>query len=417
MARRMNRLSQLAISGARTKAAGMYPDGGGLYLCVGSESARSWIFRFSRDGRTRYMGLGSLAAVSLAEARARAGEARRLLSGGQDPIAARDAQQAAARAQAATATTFRQCAESYIGAHKDGWRSAKHTAQWITSLQAYAYPVIGDVPVAAVDVGLVLKVLEPIWKTRTETAVRVRGRIEAVLSWAKTRGYRSGENPAAWRGHLQNLLPPRRKIRQVRHLSALPYPAIGSFMAELRAERSVAARACEFLILTAARTGEVLGTTWSEVDLATKTWTIPAERMKGGKKHRVPLSAAALTILQAMSQIRVSDYVFPGLRAGLPLNGGALLDLLQRMGRRDITAHGFRSTFRDWCAEQTHFPREICEQALGHAIASAVEAAYRRSDLIEKRRRLMAMWAEYCATPSRGDVVAMRRGPTGSPSE
>ena len=419
MARRMHRLSALAVS--RAKAAGLYPngmyaDGGGLYLQV-SGGARSWIFRFARAGRTRYMGLGSLGAVTLSEARARAADARRLVSAGEDPIAARDAQQAAARAQAATATTFRQCAESYIGAHKDGWRSAKHTAQWITSLQAYAYPVIGDVPVAAVDVGLVLKILQPIWQAKTETASRLRGRIEAVLSWAKTRGYRSGENPAAWRGHLQNLLPPRRKIRQVRHLSALPYPAIGSFMAELRAEQGVAARALELTVLCATRTSETLGARWHEIDLATKTWTIAAERMKGGKEHRVPLAPAALAILQDMSAIRVGDYIFPGVRAGRPINSRALLNVLERMNRKDITAHGFRSTFRDWCAEQTHFPREICEQALGHAIASAVEAAYRRSDLIEKRRRLMAMWAEYCATPSRGDVVAMRRGPTGSPSE
>ncbi|HEX4570669.1 MAG TPA: integrase arm-type DNA-binding domain-containing protein [Dongiaceae bacterium] len=330
----MNRLSQLAISGARTKTPGMYPDGGGLYLCVGSENARSWIFRFARDGRTRYMGLGSLAAVSLAEA-------RRLLAGGQDPIAARDAQQAAQRAQAATAMTFRQCAESYIATHRDGWRSAKHTSQWSATLEAYVYPVLGDVPVAAVDVGLVLKVLEPIWKTRTETASRVRGRIEVVLSWAKTREYRSGENPAAWRGHLENLLPSRRKLRQVRHLSALPYPAIGSFMAELRAVQGVAARALELTVLCATRTSETLGARWHEIDLATKTWTIAAERMKGGKEHRVPLAPAALAILQAMSAIRVGDYIFPGVRAGRPINSGALLNVLERMDRKDITAHGF----------------------------------------------------------------------------
>ena len=281
----------------------MYPDGGGLYLCVGSENARSWIFRFSRDGRTRYMGLGSLAAVSLAEARQKAIEARRLLAGGQDPIGARDAQRAAARAQAATAITFRQCAESYIAAQKGGWRVLGR-AQWPATLEAYAYPLIGDLPVAAVDVGLVLKILRPIWQAKTETASRLRGRIESVLSWAKTSGYRSGENPATWRGHLQNLLPPRRKVRQVRHLPALPYPEIGNFMAELRAEQGgVAARALEFTVLCATRTSETLGARWDEIDLATKTWTIPAERMKGGKAHRVPLSAASLTVLQAMTGI------------------------------------------------------------------------------------------------------------------
>ena len=417
MVRRMNRLSQLAISGARTKTPGMYPDGGGLYLCVGSQSARSWIFRFARDGRTRYMGLGSLAVMSLAEARQKAGEARRLLAGGQDPIAARDAQLAAARALEATAMSFRQCAESYIAAHRDGWRSAKHAAQWINTLEAYVYPVLGDMPVAAVDVGLVLKVLEPIWKTRTETASRVRGRIEVVLSWAKTREYRSGENPAAWRGHLENLLPPRRKLRQVRHLSALPYPAIGSFMAELRAEQGVAARALELTVLCATRTSETLGARWHEIDLATKTWTIAAERMKGGKEHRVPLAPAALAILQDMSAIRVGDYIFPGVRAGRPINSRALLNVLERMNRKDITAHGFRSTFRDWCADQTSFPREICEQALVHTVGSAVERAYRRSDVIDHRRQLMALWATFCATPvPRGEVVPIRRGPM-APSE
>jgi integrase len=392
---------------AREKQAGLHPDGGGLYLQV-SGGSRSWIFRFAHAGRTRYMGLGSLAAVSLAEARQKAGEARRLLAGGQDPIAARDAQHAAARALEATALSFRQCAEAYIAAHKDGWRSAKHAAQWSSSLAAYVYPVIGDLPVAAVDVDLVLKILRPIWQAKTETASRVRGRIESVLSWAKTSGYRSGENPATWRGHLQNLLAPKRKVRQVRHLPALPYPEIGNFMAELRAEQGVAARALELTVLCATRTSETLGARWDEIDLATKTWTIPADRMKAARQHRVPLAAAALAILQTMSEIRMNEYVFPGARAGCPLNSKAMLDLLERMGRRDITAHGFRSTFRDWCAERTSFPREICEQALAHAVGSSVEVAYQRSDLIDKRRRLMARWAEYCATP-RGEVVPIRR--------
>jgi integrase len=389
----------------------MYPDGGGLYLCVGSESARSWIFRFSRDGRTRYMGLGSLAAVSLAEARQKAAEARRVLAGGQDPIAVRDAQDAAARALEATAMTFRQCAEAYIAAHKDGWRSTKHAAQWFTTLETYAFPTFGDLPVAAVDVGLVLKVLEPIWQAKTETASRLRGRIEVVLSWAKTRGYRSGENPAAWRGHLQNLLPPRRKVRQVRHLPALPYPEIGNFMAELRAEQGgVAARALEFTVLCTTRTSETLGARWDEIDLATKTWTIPAERMKGGKAHRVPLSAASLTVLQAMSGIRMNDFVFPGRGAGRPLGGRALIDVLARMGRRAITVHGFRASFRSWAAEQTRYPREICEQALGHVVGSSVERAYQRSDVIDHRRQLMAEWARFAASPApAGEVVPLRR--------
>jgi integrase len=387
----------------------MYPDGNGLYLCVGSESARSWIFRYARDGRCRYMGLGSIAAVSLAEARQKAAEARRLLAGGQDPIAARDAQQAAARVQAATAMTFKAAAENYIAAHRDGWRSAKHAAQWMTTVATYAYPVVGDLPVAAVDVGLVHKILQPIWQVKTETASRLRGRIEAVLNWAKTRGYRSGENPAAWRGHLQYQLAAKRKLRQVRHLSALPYQEIGGFMATLRAEQGIAARALELLILCAARTSEVRGARWEEIDLATKTWTIPAERMKGGKVHRVPLSDAALAILQVMSQVRMS-VVFPGARGGRPLGHNAMSALLQRMGFDHATTHGFRSTFRDWAAEQTNYPREVCEMALAHAARDAVEVAYQRSDLIDKRRRLMDEWARFCATPSlRGAVVPMRR--------
>jgi integrase len=411
MAQRMHRLSQLTVSRARVADIypdGMYADGGGLYLQV-SGGARSWIYRYTLDGRTRYMGLGSLAAVSLAEARARAAEARRLLSAGEDPIAARDAQHAARRAQQATAMTFRQCAESYIAAHRDGWRSAKHAAQWSATLQAYVYPIVGDLPVQAVDVGLVRKVLEPIWKTRTETASRLRGRIESVLNWAKTCGYRSGENPAVWRGHLQNLLSPKRKIRQVQHLPALPYREIGNFMAELMAEQGVAARALEFTILTAARTSEVLGATWSEVDLQAGIWTIPAERMKGGKAHRVALSAAALTVLQALSAIRISDYVFPGARAGRPLNSKSMLELLARMGRADITVHGFRSCFRDWCAERTSFAREICEPALAHTVGSSVERAYQRSDLVDRRRKLMDEWARFCAQVHPTDnVIAIR---------
>jgi len=411
MARRMHRLSQLTVSRARVADIypdGMYADGGGLYLQV-SGGARSWIYRYTLDGRTRYMGLGSLGAVSLAEARQKAGEARRLLAAGEDPIAARDAQQAAARAQTAMATTFRQCAEAYIAAHRDGWRSAKHASQWSETLAAFAYPVLGDLPVAAVDVGLVLKVLEPIWKTRTETASRLRGRIEAVLNWATTCGCRSGENPAVWRGRLQNLLPAKRKLRQVRHHHALAYGEIAAFMAALSEERGVAARALAFLILCAARTGEVLGATWSEIDLAKKIWTIAAERMKGGKEHRVALSDAALAILAAMSAIRMNDYVFPGARAGRPLNSRALLDLLQHMGRKDITAHGFRSTFRDWCAERTYYPREICEQALAHTVGSSVERAYQRSDLIDRRRRLMDDWAGFCAQVHPTDnVIAIR---------
>jgi integrase len=402
---RIGKLS--AIKVARLTKSGMYGDGGGLWLQVRSPEVRSWIFRYELDGKQRYMGLGPVDTIGLADARERASKARRLLLDGIDPIEARKAARASAKLDARRAVSFQDCAEAYIAAHKFGWRSSKHGNQWHNTLATYAYPVIGDLPVQQIDVTLVMKVLEPIWQAKTETASRLRGRIEVVLSWARTHGYRSGENPAAWRRHLENLLPPRRKVRQVRHLSALPYQEIGNFMASLRAEQGIAARALELTILTAARTSETLGATWSEVDLQAGIWTIPAERMKVERPHRIPLSPTALTVLQAMSTIRLSDYVFPGARAGRPLNNRALLDVLERMDRKDITAHGFRSTFRDWAAEQTRFPREICEQALGHVVGSSVERAYLRSDVIDRRRKLMDEWARFTASP-RGEVVPLR---------
>jgi integrase len=406
---RLNRLSARAVAVATT--AGMYADGGGLYLRVDGGS-RAWVYRFKRAGRSRYMGLGPLSIVGLAEARQKAAEARRLVWEGKDPIAVRDAERAAQRVLEARAITFRQCAEGYIDAHRAGWRSAQHAAQWAASLETHVYPVLGELPVAAVDTGLVMRVLEAIWSSRPVTAGRLRGRIEAVLDWARTRGYCSNENPARWKGHLQYQLVAKRKLHQVKHLPALPYQEIGGFMVSLAAEQGgVSAPALQFLILTAARTGEVLGATWSEVDLAAGIWTIAGERMKGGKAHRVPLSDAALALLHAMNGVRISAYVFPGLRPGSPLGARALLDLLERMGRKDITAHGFRSTFRDWCAECTNYPREVCEMALAHAVGNQVEAAYRRGDLLEKRRQLMDEWACYCAIPptKSGEIVPLRR--------
>jgi integrase len=307
--------------------------------------------------------------------------------------------------------TFRQCAEAYIADHRAGWRSASHASQWVNTLATYAYPVIGDLPVAAVDVGLVLKILQPIWQVKTETASRLRGRIESVLDWAAALGYRSGENPALWRGRIANLLTSKRKLRQVRHLPALPYGEIGAFMAALRAQEGIAARALELLILTAARRSEVIGATWSEIDLPRGIWTLAAARMKGGRQHRVPLAPPAVAILEWMSAVRLSDFVFPGLRAGRPLDGRAMLDVVRRLGRKDITAHGFRSTFRSWAAEQTNYPREVCEMALAHAARDAVEVAYQRGDLLDKRRKLMEAWAGYCAQVHATDnVIAIRPG-------
>jgi integrase len=399
----VGKLSALRV--AKLAKVGLYNDGAGLYLQVTGPAARSWIFKFQRGGRVRMMGLGPLHTVALAEAREAALECRKMLREGIDPIEARKTKQGQAKLDAARSVTFKQCAEGYVAAHAEGWKSAKHRKQWETTLAMYAYPTFGDLPVQLVDVALVMKVLEPIWKTKTETASRLRGRIEGVLNWAKTRGHRSGENPAAWKGHLENLLPARSKVKRIRHHAALPYAEIGAFMAELRAEDALTARALEFAILTAARIGEVLGAHWGEIDLHGKIWTIPGVRMKGGKDHRVPLSPAALPIIEKMAKARIGDFIFPGFKAKRPLSDTAIRLLLHRMGHVHATTHGFRSSFRDWCAEQTAFPREVAEMALAHAIDNQVEAAYRRGDLFEKRRKLMDAWSNYCGTIAKAGAV------------
>jgi integrase len=407
MTRMLGRLSAVRVQSARKR--GYYGDGGGLYLRVAPGGAKGWIFRYGGRGRRRDMGLGGYPAIDLAKARELAGDCRSVLAAGLDPIAARNEKRAAAAVEAAKAMTFADCATAYINAHEVGWRNPKHRQQWKNTLATYVSPVVGKLPVSAVDTGLVLKVLEPIWTRKPETASRVRGRMEAVLDWAKVRGYRTGENPARWRGHLDHLLPAKAKVRKVEHHAALPYARIGAFLAALRKQDGIASRALEFLIHTATRTGETLGAIWDEVDMGAKLWTLPSGRMKAGKEHRVPLSDAALAVLQQMHDIRHSDYVFPGGRDRRPLSEMSLLMLLRRMGHGDITAHGFRSTFRDWAAERTTFAREVAEMALAHAIPDAVEAAYRRGDLFEKRRKLMDAWARYCAKieTDAGKVVAL----------
>jgi integrase len=378
------------------KRPGLYADGGGLYLQIAGGS-KSWIFRFQRGGRRRDMGLGPVELYSLAEARERALDARKQVAEGVDPIEARYAKRSSAAIDAAKAMTFRECAEVYISVHRAGWRNPKHAAQWPATLETYAYPHFGNLPVQTVDTDFVMKALEPIWTEKPETASRLRGRIESVLDWAKARGYRQGENPARWRGHLENLLPPRSKVRRVEHHAALDYAEMAGFMAELRKEEGVGARALEFAILTAARTNEVIGARWLEIDLYKRLWVVPGSRMKAGKEHRVPLSAPALTILEAMATIREGDFVFPGRQAGRPQSNMSLLMLLRRMKRADLTAHGFRSTFSDWCAEKTTFPAEVREMALAHTVSDKVEAAYRRGDLFEKRLQLAEAWGQYCA--------------------
>jgi integrase len=412
MARILGRLSAVRVQGVRKP--GYYGDGGGLYLRVAPGGAKGWIFRYGGRGRRRDMGLGGYPSIGLAKARELAGDCRGMIAAGLDPIAARNEKRAAAAVEAAKAMTFDDCATAYITAHEAAWRNPKHRQQWKNTLSTYVSPVLGKLPVAAVDTGLVLKVLEPIWARKPETASRVRGRMEAVLDWAKVRGYRTGENPARWRGHLDHLLPAKSKVRKVEHHAALPYAQVGAFVASLHEQPGISAHTLEFLILTATRTGETLGATWDEVDIGAKLWTIPAGRMKAGKEHRVPLSDAALAVLKEMREIRHSDYVFPGGRDRRPLSEMSLLMLLRRMKHGDITAHGFRSTFRDWAAERTTFPREVAEAALAHAIPDAVEAAYRRGDLVDKRRKLMDAWAAYCAKieTDAGKVVALARART-----
>jgi integrase len=400
---RIGKLKALQVD--RIKTAGMFADGGGLYLQVtinaqDGEPAKSWIYRYMLAGKSREMGLGSLNAISLQQARLKAADCRRLRTEGIDPIDARKSTRAQDRLEAAKAITFKKAAADYIDAHRAGWRNAKRAAQWTATLTTYAEPVIGNLAVQVIDTGLVLKVLEPIWTTKPETASRLRGRIELVLDWAKVRGYRTGENPARWRGHLDKLLPARGKVRRVEHHAALPYGELPDFMALLRAQEGTAARALEFAILTAARTGEVIGAKWNEINLAERLWTIPPERMKAHKEHRVPLCDAAMAIVGEMGAIRSGDHVFPGGKAGRPLSNMAFLMLLRRMARGDLTGHGFRSTFRDWAAERTGFPAEVAEMALAHAVGDKVEAAYRRGDLFQKRRQLTDAWAKFCTAPS-----------------
>ena len=392
---------------ARASKPGRYADGGGLYLQVSRSGTRAWIFRFMRNGAARHMGLGPLRDVSLAEARTKAGECRKLLLSGADPIEQRRAMRLKAKFDTPDTMTFKQCAERHIDAHEAGWKNAKHRAQWKSTLATYAYPAIGALSVAAIDTALVLKTIEPIWGTKPETAGRLRGRIEAVLDWARARGFRHGENPARWRGHLDKLLPARRKIARVKHHAALPFAEIPAFMSELRARAGISARALEFAILTATRTSETVNARWSEIDTTAKLWTIPAERMKAGREHRVPLSARSLQIIEGLP--REGDFVFIGAYAGRPLSNMSLLSTLRRTGRGDLTTHGFRSTFRDWCAERTAYARDVAEMALAHAIKDQTEGAYRRGDLFEKRRRLMSDWAKYCdLAPVNANVVALR---------
>jgi integrase len=385
MARGIHKLSARTVASASEP--GKLGDGGGLVLQVARGGSKSWLFRFMVDGREHVMGLGPYPAVSLADAREKAASARKQRAEGVDPLAAKRAQRASAR----SALTFADCAGRYIAAHEASWENAEHRRQWRATLQQYVHPFIGALPVVAVDTDAVRRALEPIWTAKPETAGRVRGRIESVLDWATANKLRNGDNPARWKGHLEHLLAERVKVPV--HHAALPYAALPNFMTMLRQQAGVAARALEFAILTAARAGEVFGARWEEVDLAAAVWTVPAERMKGGRIHRVPLSDPARAVLAATGT--KAGLAFTAKR-GKPLPPKAMRKVLERMGRSDATPHGFRSTFRDWAAERTDFAGEVIEMALAHAVRNKAEAAYRRGDLFEKRRALMDKWSTYC---------------------
>lgn len=367
----------------------------GLALVVHASGTRSWILRYKIGGTRRDMGLGSFDDVSLANARDAARTARAKIVTGIDPIQQRKAARSALIADMATALTFSECATKYMEAHESGWRNPKHTQQWRNTIETYANPVIGQMLVRDVGLPHVMKVLEPIWHKKTETAKRLRGRLESVLDWAITRDLRSGPNPARWKGHLDTLLAQPGKISKTKHHRRLPYAEMPAFMAELRNQAGIGAKALEFTILTAARSGEVRAATWDEFDLTTGLWTVPADRMKAGKEHRVPLSDAAMAVLVSQQTVRFNEYVFPSPRSGI-LSDMTLSAVLRRM-KVEAVPHGFRSTFRDWAAEKTDYPRDAAEMALAHTIPDKVEAAYRRGDLFEKRRQMMQDWADFCA--------------------
>jgi integrase len=391
---------------ATQKKPGTYFDGYGLALRVGPTGAKSWIFRYTGpDGKRHDLGLGPLHTIGLAEARELALACRKQRLGGADPLEARRHASRLSRVAAAKVLTFAEAADAYIASHAAGWRDPRAASQWRASLRDHAHLIIGALPVAAIDTGLVMQCLSPIWTTRTETASRVRARIESILDWARVAGYREGENPARWKGHLQSLLPDKNKVRPPVHHAALAHAEIAKFMAELRAQQGVAALALRFVILTAARTGEVIGARWSEIDRDAKIWTIPAER--AAHPHRVPLSDDALAIIEEMAAVRrIGDYLFPGITAGRPISASAIRLVLGRIGSGAATTHGMRACFRSWCADHG-IARDLAEQCLAHAIGNAVEQAYNRTDLLERRRPIMASWARACdaANAAGADVV------------
>lgn len=402
MARRINRLTARTVE--TVSRSGRHADGDGLYLSIDKNGGKRWVFLFRdrRTGKLREMGLGSLRSVSLADARKAAADARAVLLSGEDPISKR-------KSRSGNVPTFGEISIDYICAMRSAWRNEKHRAQWEMTLRVYCAP-LAELPVSRITTDDVLQVLRPIWCRIPESASRIRGRIETILDAAKAKGHREGENPARWRGHLDHLLPPRQRLTRGHH-AAMAFEGVPTFIRHLRRRPSVAALALEFLILTAARTSEVLGMRWEELDLRMGLWIVPAARMKAGREHRVPLSPRALEILEAARHLSGAPYVFPGPGGMRPLSQMAFLALLRRMGIPGVTPHGFRSSFRDWCGESTPFPREVAEAALAHTTRDRVEAAYRRGDALQKRRELMEAWAHFLS------ATAIGGAPTSAPTE
>jgi len=396
---------------------GLHHDGRGLYLQISNKNGgRSWVLRYMVNGKARTMGLGSAVDVPLAVARRRRDALRERIAADVDPIDVRRKERQAAKVEAAKSVTFKEAAERYITANEAGWRNAKHAGQWRATLETYAYPVFGDLPVQAVDTALVVKVLEPIWATKTETALRVRMRIEAVLNWATVREFRSGDNPARWRGHLDHLLPKANRVRKVEHFAALPYSDLPAFFADLSKRSNISAKAMTFAILCGSRSMEVLLATVGEFNFEDAIWTVPRDRTKSGREHRVPLNRAALDLLRSLNLGKdPNTLVFPNA-AGRPLSENAMRQYLQQdMKREGLTVHGFRSTFKDWARESTNFEREVVEAALSHVIGDKTEAAYARGDVLDKRRKLMDVWAKYCIsgtpTAESDNIVVLRQQP------
>ena len=398
MSGRALRLTALAVR--KNSVAGWYPDGNGLYLQIGPTITKSWVYRYTMNGTERRQGLGAYPDTTLDEARTLATASRKLKAKGIDPLEQKRAEAVQRQLEAANTKTFKQCALECIEVKKAEWRNAKHHTQWHNTLKAYAYPTIGDLPVQSIDSALVLKVLKPIWSTKTETAQRVRGRIETVLDWAKGAGYRQGDNPAMWRGSLKTQLPDPSKIRKVKHHPALPHADIPELFDWLKTKDTLASKALAFTILTAARNGESRHAIRTDVDLSKPAWTIPEERMKAGREHTVPLSSQALAVLMQAEVFANDERIFPGMAKGKFISETAMRKLLAEF-RDGLTVHGFRSTFRDWCAEETTYPRELAETALAHSNKDKVEAAYQRGDMFQKRMVLMQHWADYCYSETR----------------